>query len=529
MSEQIYNASSSASKELLETVFKYPAVCEVLPDGKKGNIISGYIGVYLYGAMGLGKSTDIIKLFERVCMYQEPYQGVRQIHIGVLRNSNADFMLTLGKSFSFWYQEQESDDFKVGFKIYDKHTRPRVVVRFPSQRPVMDEKGNMAFVNEKVDGKVMYCELVYFCYSADKKGDEDRMKGGEFTCVWSNEMNTTPQAANDMLTARIDRFPPNGATRAFWIGDANPKHKGAWEYQQYIKNPKRHVKVIQYEAPLRFVLDADGDYRFKGKVGRWEVNPKSLVHRDSYKYWFSMLDKSDAFIENNVLGNYANVKEGEVVHSDYDPDLHVASSPIAVSEAWTLMICIDFGLRCGAELLAQTDEGELRALASFWSDRGFKALYKQIKAYVMNRYPNHWLHKNLLFVGDPRTGGKRDLIDASTSLQVILDDGFSEDHYVVPRNEQGMVVDAIDYRISTVDEYLKYKNAFKIDPSNQLMIDAFSFGYVSDDQGMPDKRKSDMYAEIMDALQYGVTYISLGGQVDAPYQRSSYGRISHAY
>lgn len=529
LSEQtVYNATSSASKTLLETVFKYPAVCEVLPDGKKGNILSGYTGILLYGAMGLGKSTDIIHLLERVCMYQDPYQGIRQIHIGVLRNSNADFMITLGKSFSFWYQEQESDDFKSGFKIYDKHTRPRVVVRFPSKRAVYTSKGEMAFVDEVVEGKVMQCEVTYFCYSADKKGDEERMKGGEFTITWSNELNTTPQAANDMLTARMDRYPPNGATRSFWIGDLNPKHKGSWEYQQFIENPKRHVKVIQYEAPLRFAPDQDGDYKFKGKIGRWEVNPKALVHRNSYKYWFSLLDKSDNFIENNVLGNYSNVKEGEVMHPDFDPDIHVSSSSIAVLDSWTLLVCIDFGLKCGANLLVQNDQGEVRALASLFSDRGFKALYQQIKAHVMNRHPNHWMQKNMLFIGDPRTGEKRNLLDAATSLQVILED-FPEEHYVVPRRPDGVIVDAIDYRLSTVDHYLKYKNALKIDPDAKLLIDAFSFGYVRDDYGNPDKRSSGLYAEIMDALQYGLTYIALGGEVDAPQQRHSTGKISYAY
>ncbi len=522
-----YDSSSSVSAQLLYTVFQEPAVIHESEDGIE---VTGYSGIYLYGLMGAGKTTDIIKLFERVCMYQEPYDGKRQIHIGVIRNSNADFVNTIGKSFSYWYKEQEKDGFRYGFKIGNAHTRPEVLVRFPSERPVIQSDGSVKMELEGID-----CEIIYFCHAADKKGDIDKMKGGEYTCVWLNEGNLLLEEVHDMGTSRSDRYPPTGATRAFWIMDANPKYKNSWEYRKLVNPGDRNIKVIKYPSPLKFVPDKSGQFVFKGRQGRWDIDRSVKIHRyrrgaPDYSYWIKMLSKSDTFIQNNVLGEYADVREGEVVHDGYDPELHVGKRNTEVQHYWTLMVNVDFGLKCGATVMIQNDEGEIRVINGFWTDRGFNSLYKRIRSWLMNRYPVHWQHKQVLWIGDPRTGRKRDLVNASTSLDLILKD-FPEDNYVVPARPDGAIVDDIDYRIQTVDEYLKYRNGFVIDPDcDELVKDAFAFGYVRDERtGKPDKIKSGKYAEIMDSIQYGLTYIALGGDTSTGYAVSGGSSIHHAY
>lgn len=503
----VYNASGKVTVELLKTVFKDKPVYENLENGKTGKILSGYVGIYLYGMMGAGKSTDIIKLIERVCMYQSKYKGKRQIHVGVLRNSNADFIGTLGKSFSFWYDEQPNNNFKYGFRIRNQNTRPEVIVRFPSQRPKKMDDGSMQMVNEGVD-----CEIIYFCYAADKKDDEQKMKGGEFTIAWSNEVNIIHREAHEMLASRANRFPPIGATHSFWIADANPKHTKSWEYKLWIKDGgDKRVKVIHYPPAIKFTLNKNGDSKFKGRIGTWDVNPEATVHRSDYGYWFSMLASSDTFIQNNVLGEYADVVEGHVVHSGYDPLYHENKVEF-VPETWqTILIGVDFGVNCGAVFSILTDEGNIKITDEFTSNKGFGNLYKKIKAALSNKYQVQFINKNVIFIGDPRTGKKRDLVKNSTSVDLIFKD-FSEDHYVVPRNSSGSIIDSIEYRIEIVDQLLKTIGGFMINPSCKQVIEAFSFGYVVDAHtGKPDKRKSGIYSELCDAIQYIATYISLGG------------------
>lgn len=524
-----YDATSSVATELINTVFENPYEIQE----QDGNVTrSGYEGIYLYGLMGAGKTTDIIQLFDTVCRYQEPYEGKRRIHVGVLRNSNSDFMLTLGKSFGYWYKEQEKVDFRYGFKIMDANIRPKVVVRFPSWQYGYDDEGNVTSVPDGLD-----CEITYFCYSANDKGDEDKMKGGEFTCVWSNEMNTIPQAAHDMLTARGDRYPPNGATHSFWIGDANPKNKSAWEYQAYINPPNPSVKTIKYPSPLYFSQDSDGTTKYKGKLGEWKIDPSVVVHRSDkqgnpdYKYWLRLTNKSDTFVENNIEGEYSNIREGEVVHDGFNPDRHVSPMALEPNPYSTILVCIDFGVKCGAVVMYYDDEGNFRQLKDFISDSGFKFLYRQIKSYLMNELTSHYNRKKVLFIGDPRTGTKKSFMDNSTSISLILED-FDEDHYVVPRTESGGIMDNIDYRVNTVDEYMKRDDGYIIDPRCTTTIDAFSFGYIKDENtGKPDKKRSGKYAEIADCVQYGMTYIALGGEIATSYTSSSSSgpAIHHAY
>lgn len=526
-----YDASSPVSSELMETVFQHPYDVEYHDDGTFTE--KGYEGIYLYGLMSAGKTTDIIQLFDTVCRYQEPYEGKRQIHIGVLRNSNADFMLTLGKSFGYWYEEQEKVNFKYGYKILDANIRPKVIVRFPSWQ-YAEKDGEIVTEYDGLD-----CEITYFCYSANDKGDEEKMKGGEFTCIWSNEMNNIPKPAHDMLTGRGDRYPPTGATRAFWIGDANPKNKNAWEYPAYVKPANPTVKVIKYPSPIYFESNDDGNATFKGKIGHWKIDDSVKVHRidrktgkPDYKYWLKMTNKSDTFVQNNVLGEYSDIREGEVVHDGFNPDRHVAKSPLIPPPYATLLVGLDFGVKCGATIDYLTDDGDFRRIKDFYSDKGFKALYANIRTYLINHHNTHWNRQSVLFIGDPRTGTKKNLIDSSTSIQLIFDD-FSEDHYVVPRVDGvGAIVDNIDYRISTVDEALKMTGGFLIDPACELTIDALSFGYVLDElTGKPDKRKSGMYADVMDSGQYTMTYVSLGGETTTSYASSSSGSsaVYHAY
>jgi hypothetical protein len=520
----VYNASSSVTQDLYKTVFKdMPPQCEILPNGKKGKIISGYVGVYLYGAMGLGKSTDIIKLLERVCMYQEAYQGKRQIHVGVLRNSNADFLITLGKSFSYWYKAQTSKNFNYGFFIANANTRPEVIIRFPSERLKMVNGEVVAVPEVDKDGKQIDCEIVYTCYAADSKDDEQKLKGGEFTIVWANEVNTLLPEAFDMITSRVDRYPPTGATRAFWIADANPRNKGSWEYTALgVDTPVQGIKVIQYEAPLVFIRDMQGDAFFEGRKGRWEVNPKAVIHRDNYTYWFALTNKSDTFVNNNVLGNYTNVVEGVVVHKEFSFEKHVLPAPFEIAFYQTLLISCDFGLNCAAVIGVENDTGAIGIKAAFVSNSGFTVLYEQVMSYIKTYYPVHWRFKNILIIGDPRTAHKGNLVNATTSFEVFKSD-FSGDFFRVPRNEAGAIVDGIDQRIESVETYFKTGKLF-IDPDCKLVINALSFGYVENGTGLPDKKKSGIYADIMDCIQYMVSYRVLGGLIDPPIlgKRSSY-------
>ena len=526
MSEKLtYNATGSVTELLLKTIFKDAPVHEMIGD-KKGKIISGINGIVLYGGIKLGKTTDILKMFEMKCMYQKPYKGVRQIHVGVLRISNADFVSTLGKSFSYWYEEHNNKNFEYGFRVANQNTRPEITVRFPSLRYKMNDQGGVNVVNETDEhGNSMSCEIVYFCYAANKKDDEKKMKGGEFTDTWANEGNTTSREAKEMLDSRADRYPPNGATRSINIMDLNPTHKKSWEHIAYIQAPQKDVRVIKHDSALRFKPSHSGEHVLRGVIGDYVINEVATVHGD-YSYFFNQLGKSETFIINNILGEYTNIVEGVVVHEGFDPSKVVMDIPAAANQ--TIMVCVDFGVKCGFVMFVQDDEGVMNQIHDGWTDRGFRNLYEgQIKPLLDKHYSYHVKTKNIVYIGDPRTGRKRDLINASTSVVLIEDDGYE---YKVPAREDGAIIDSIDYRIDTVDYYLK-NNMLVVAERCELTIDAYSFGYVRDDlTGRPHKVKSGKYAEIMDASQYGLTFVALGGEIEPSTQyHNANEKVYHAY
>jgi len=526
MSEAItYNATGKVTEELLRTLFQDAPKYEI-EGGKKSKLISGITGILLTGGFNLGKTTDIIKMFEFKCMYQKRYKGIRQIHVGVLRNSNADFVDTLGKSFGYWYEEHTNKNFKHGFRIASQNTRPEITVRFPSLRYIATSDGGVEIKPEiDEDGNEIECEIKYFCYASNQKDDEKKMKGGEFTDTWSNEGNITTRAAHEMLTGRNDRFPPNGATRPIWVMDVNPTHKKSWEYIEYIQNPKKSIRVISYPSPIVFIKDEEGEYSLNGIVGRYEVNPEATIHGE-YSYFFNQLTKSENFIKNNILGQYTNVVEGHVVHSSFDPNRHVKKTSIYANQV--IGLCVDFGVKCGFVAITVDDDGVVSVVKDGWVDTGFRNLYNS-KILAMgdnDKFKDQFEAKDVLFIGDPRTINKKDLINASTSVKLLVDDDFE---YTVPRREDGVIVDNIDFRTDTVDEYLE-NDMIIIDPCCELTIDSFSFGYVKNEiTGRPDKIKSGLHAEIMDALQYGLTYIKLGGYLETSDYYYDEDEIHHAY
>ena len=521
-----WEATSKVTNEFLNTVFNDRPRYEILDGGIKGDMIGGCDTFLLLGGMGLGKTSDIIKVTEMIGNYQTANDsGVRQMHIGVMRNSNANFINTVGKSFSYWYNEQPNKNFKEGYLITDARTQPKVIVRYPCmQIQLNEETGDYESYH---DGTT--CELIYYCYAVDKAGDEEKFKGGEFTITWSNEGNTTSRESYEMMSSRGDRFPPQGADYPITMIDLNPTHVKSWDYKYFIENPKPNVKVLIYPPPIIPVPDPKSDKTYLGKRVRWTPNPEATIHRrdkqgnPDYSYWFKMTTKSDDFITNNIMGEYLKSIKGRSAYTGFDMDIHVSKKKLRPEAHATLTMPTDFGVMACILICSQNDEGVFYIHECLLSETGFIDLFADFTEIMLGKYHIWHPSRNGLFVADPRTGSKRDAMSGTTSRKKIEAAGWS---YTVPIDpDSGKIIDNRVQRKESLDQMLKDRKIL-IDPDCIDVIDALAFGAIANDENLMDKKKSGKYSEIIDCLEYLASWNALGGKATEEYSNQ---KITHAY
>ena len=142
---------------------------------------------------------------------------------------------------------------------------------------------------------------------------------------------------------------------------------------------------------------------------------------------------------------------------------------------------------------------------------------------MVTEYHSWHTSRDGLFIGDPRTGKKQDLMTGTTSKKHIMNARW---HYTVPMDlDSGKIVDNRIQRKGALDEALKNKK-IRIDPDAIDVIDALSFGAIANDENLVDKKKSGKYAEIVDCLEYLCSWDALGG---TPVVEFSNQKITHAY
>lgn len=266
----------------------------------------------MLGPFASGKTTTIIEdiLLNSFAQYANS-QGVRETRVGVIRSTNPELK---------------------------RSTRKSIVKILPSSLGGITNNSPMSgeYNFPLKDGTIAHLE--FDLIALDDEDSLEKLKSIDWSFAWINEASTVPVEVINYVMGRIGRFPDMGCRWKGILLDFNPPPIGHYLYTM-IENPTHEWKFF-IQPPAAFkVEDADGNIQY---VLNYDAENLENINRDPYNpgskanglaYYQSQIDlwKSQGnteMIDLLFCLIKSHVKHGQPVFAEFNPKIHVASSPI---------------------------------------------------------------------------------------------------------------------------------------------------------------------------------------------------------
>jgi len=293
----------------------------------------------IMGPLGSAKTnTCIFKVLMHYACLQEPNQdGVRPTRWVVVRNTYDDLKTT---SISDWREMYGPE-----FGTLNMGNPPTYHAKFGLP-----------------DGTSVEAEIIF--RSMDRPDDIRRVRGGNYTGAWLNEIKELPKAVLDMVDGRVGRYPTPVAGgvscsinrgEGVVLGDYNAPDEDHW------------LARLESERP-----DGYAFFRQPGGVikvsGKWVQNDRAEnIHNLPPNYYGSRIaGKSEDWIRVNLANEYGLVVDGKPVFSDYSDAVHcLAFEP---DPNLPLLLGWDFGLTPACIVGQLSRRGQLRIIEEFTTE-----------------------------------------------------------------------------------------------------------------------------------------------------------------
>jgi len=298
--------------------------------------------------------------------------------------------------------------------------------------------------------------------------DYERLRGTNLAWFGLDELSYTSPEAWLRLEGRL-RDPQ--AQRLCGFAVWTPKGFD-WVYRKFVENPVEGYEVT-IAAPFenRYLLEKVPDY--------YERLRRSYDER---------------FFEQEVLGKYLNVAEGQVYRC-FDRTQNIV--PAAIDPRLPLRWALDFNVDPMCSVVAQIEDGVVRVVDEIWMSRATTA---EICEEFLKRYPRH--EAGLIIYGDA-SGYQRQTTGASDFAmvrQALRNSSYKRLSFRVPRCNP-----PVRERVSLVNGLLRNAEGVTrllVDPKcRELILD---FEQVSYKPGSTviDKEKDPRRTHMSDALGY---------------------------
>ena len=298
--------------------------------------------------------------------------------------------------------------------------------------------------------------------------DYERLRGTNLAWFGLDELSYTSPEAWLRLEGRL-RDPK--AQRLCGFAVWTPKGFD-WVYRKFVENPVEGYDVT-IAAPFenRYLLEKVPDY--------YERLRRSYDER---------------FFEQEVLGKYLNVAEGQVYRC-FDRTQNIA--PAVIDLHLPLRWALDFNVDPMCSVLAQIDDGVVRVVDEIWMSR---ATTGEICEEFLKRYPQH--EAGLIIYGDA-SGYQRQTTGSSDFAlvrQAFRNSNYKRLSFRVPRSNP-----PVRERVNLVNGLLRNAQGVTrllVDPKcRELILD---FEQVSYKPGSTviDKEKDPRRTHMSDALGY---------------------------
>lgn len=455
------------------------------PDGA---VLTGYvIGKkdvdIIVGPLGSGKSKGSCVRIMRHAMEQAPGpDGLRKTRWAVVRNTFPDLRRTTIRTWLECFPEEVYGRFFWG-------QPPAHRIKFGDVRLEVD------------------------FLALDKPEDVRKLRSGEYTGIWFNEIQYIPKELLDEATSRVGRYPAYSDGGPTWCGviaDANAPDEDHW----------LGVMAGMVDLPENLTEDQRAELRWPegwglhlqpaalveqfdmtGRLCGYEVNPsaenRKWLRPDYYER--QIAGKSRAWIDSRLMCRVALVIEGSPVWPTFRQDYHVSKEALVPMTSLTgfahdVWVGLDFG-RSPAAVFAQTldnrtfVQGELQGF-----NEGATTFAPKVKRYLERNYPGC----RVRLFGDPK-GRDKGQNDDRTAYEIFAAAGMTVQPAPVKQNNILTRIEAVEYILNDNPGGI---NRFVLSPTCRSLKVGMSGRYCWRNTGSEREPDKGRYSHLADALQY---------------------------
>jgi hypothetical protein len=346
----------------------------------------------------------------------------------------------------------------------------------------------------------------------DDQTDVQKLRSGEYTAFYVNELQFLQKELFDEMTSRAGRYPAikdGGPTWHGVIADMNVCDQDHWIalMRGMVPWPEGMLEderlALTWPARWDFFMQPPAlleQRRDDGVVVGYNDNPKAenLKWLPQDYYGGLIAGKSRAWIKSRVLNEIALVVDGEPVWPAFRRELHVAKDVLQAVPGHQIWIGADFG-RSPAVLFAQAVNNRVNILAELQGSNVSAVTFApKVKRFLEQHYSGH----SFVAFGDPK-GQDKTQSDERTAYDIFRSHGIAMKPAPVKMN-------LIETRIAAVDHVLGQlydgRARLQISPSCRTLIAGMDGGYCYERKLRSAEIKTEpaknRFSHLADALQY---------------------------
>jgi hypothetical protein len=346
----------------------------------------------------------------------------------------------------------------------------------------------------------------------DDQADVQKLRSGEYTAFYVNELQYLIKELFDEMTSRAGRYPAikdGGPTWHGVIADMNIADQDHWTsvMRGLVPLPEGLLEddrvALTWPDRWDFFMQPPGLLevrRADGVVIGYDDNPKAenLKWLPQGYYGSLIAGKTRAWIKSRVLNQVALVVDGEPVWPAFRRDLHVAKDALKPVPGYQIWIGADFGRTPGV-LFGQTVNNRVIILDEMQGYNTSAVLFApQVKRRLEQKYSGH----TFVAYGDPK-GADKTQTDERTAFDIFAANGIPMKPSPVKQNLIDTRIEAVDYLLGQLYDG---RPRLQISPSCRTLIAGMEGGYCYERKLRSAEIKTEpaknRFSHLADALQY---------------------------
>lgn len=440
----------------------------------------------IQGPVGSGKSKAAnLKLWALANLQKPGPDGLRHTRWGVIRNT---------------YPELRSTTIRTWLDTYPENLYGPLVWRQPPQQII------------KVGDVVMEVDFL----ALDKDEDVKKLRSGEYTGFYINELQYLVKSLFDECTSRAGRFPAVKDGGPSWHGivaDMNAPDEDHFiammtgQSEWPLNMPEDERSALTWPAEWDFFMQPPGllqttapDSTIGYKANPDAENAKWLP--PNY-YLDQIKGKTRAWIKSRVLNEIALVIDGSPVWPMFRPEFHMAKDTLTPVPGHEVIIAIDPGRWPAAIFLQQINDRVFVQHELLGFNESAVTFAPKVKRFLEKHYPGFLFRA----YGDPKGFDKGQAND-TTSYDVYKDNGITVMPAPVKQNH-------IETRVSSVAHVLDDNPSgiprFVLSPLCRTLKIGMAGRYCLEKDETGDlKPTKNRYSHPCNALEYGMLGLGEG-------------------